>query len=155
VSPSSVLIGSDGRRADQSRPRRLDLEQQLGRPLREFLNAEAGSARLLLGAVLVALLCARSPLSADYRSLWTTGVSLRVGDAELAINLRHWVNDGLMFLFFLVVGIEVRRELAMGELTDRRTITAPAIAAVGGMLVPAAIYVAAGGGDKAPRPGES
>ena len=55
------------------------------------------------------------------------------------MDLRHWVTDGLMFLFFLVIGTEVRRELAMGELTDRRTITVPVIAAVGGMLVPAGI----------------
>jgi Na+/H+ antiporter NhaA len=151
VSPPSVLIGSDDRRADQTRPRRLDLEQQLGRSLREFLNAEAGSAGLLLGAVVVALIWASSPLSAEYTSLWTTGVSLRVGDAELAMDLRHWVNDGLMFLFFLVVGTEVRRELAMGELTDRRTLTVPAIAAVGGMVVPAAIYLAAGGAGEAPQ----
>ena len=94
---------------------------------------------------------ANSPLSDDYTSLWTTDVSVRAGDAVLSMDLRHWVNDGLMFLFFLVVGIEVRRELAMGELTDRRTITVPALAAVGGMVVPAAIYFAVGGGDQAPH----
>jgi Na+/H+ antiporter NhaA len=94
---------------------------------------------------------ANSPLSDEYTALWTTDVSLRVGDAQLAMDLRHWVNDGLLFLFFLVIGIEVRRELAMGELTDRRTIAVPAAAAVGGMVVPAAVYLAVGGGDEAPR----
>ena len=136
---------------DQTRPRRPDLEQQLGRPLRDYISAETGSAGLLLAAVVIALAWANSPLSDDYTSLWTTDLTVSVGEAVLSMDLRHWVNDGLMFLFFLVVGIEVRRELAMGELADRRTITVPALAAVGGMVVPAAVYFAVGGGDQAPH----
>jgi Na+/H+ antiporter NhaA len=150
VRPSSLLIGRGGG-ADQSRPRRVDLQQQLGRPLRDFLSAEAGSAGLLVAAVLIALVWANSPLSDAYASLWRTDVALRAGDAVLAMDLRHWINDGLMFLFFLVVGIEVRRELVMGELTDRRTIAVPAIAAVGGMILPVAIYLAVDVGAEAER----
>lgn len=145
---SRVPIGG---RADQSRPLRRDLTQQLGRQLRDYLSAETGSAGLLLAAVVIALAWANSPLSDRYTSLWTADVTASVGDLVLSMDLRHWINDGLMFLFFLVVGIEVRRELVMGELTDRRTIAVPALAAVGGMVVPAAVYFAVGGGDQAPH----
>jgi Na+/H+ antiporter NhaA len=128
--------------ADQSRPRGRELVQQLGRPLRAFLRTEAGSAGLLLAATLVALVWANSPLSDSYASLWSTELAVRVGDAELGMDLRHWVSDGLMFVFFLVIGLEVRRELSMGEMTDRRKVAVPAVAALGGMVVPAAIYLA-------------
>jgi Na+/H+ antiporter NhaA len=127
--------------ADQSRPLRADLLQQVRVPLREFLKTETGSAGLLLGATVVALACANSPLANEYAALWATDISMRIGDAELATDLRGLLDDGLMFMFFVVVGLEVRRELAVGELTDRRVISVPAIAAIGGMLVPAAIYL--------------
>jgi Na+/H+ antiporter NhaA len=126
----------------QSLPRRRELLEQLAHPLRDFVRTEAGSAGLLLVSAVVALAWANSPLSDSYVSLWNTEVSVRVGEAELTMDLRHWVTDGLMFFFFLAIGLEVRRELSMGELTDRRTVTVPAIAALGGMIVPAAIYLA-------------
>jgi Na+/H+ antiporter NhaA len=75
--------------------------------MREFVSAESGSAGLLLAALLIALAWANSPLSDGYTSLWSTEVSVRAGDAELAMSLRHWATDGLMFLFFLVIGMEV------------------------------------------------
>ncbi len=78
--------------------------------------------------------------SDSYTSLWNTELAVRLGDAELTMDLRHWVSDGLVFFFFLVIGLEVRRELTLGELMDRSTVTVPAIAAVGGMVMPAAIY---------------
>ena len=126
---------------DQSAARPRELLQQLARPLRDFLKTEAGSAGLLLAAAVIGVVWANSPVSDSYVSLWTTEMSVRIGDAELTMDLRHWVTDGLMFLFFLVIGLEVRRELTMGELTDRKTVTVPAIAALGGMIVPAAIYL--------------
>ena len=129
------------RAPDQTRAGRRVLLQQLAEPLRTFLSTETGSAGLLLTAVLVALAWANSPLSGAYDSFWTTEMSVRIGDADLTKDLRHWVNDGLMVLFFLVVGLEVRRELTMGELTDRRVVPVPAIAALAGMVVPAAIYL--------------
>jgi Na+/H+ antiporter NhaA len=137
------------RQANQSHPRRLELLAQVGQPLREFLSTEAGSAGLLFAAALVALVWANSPLSDSYVSFWGSDVSVRAGNAELSMDLRHWITDGLMFLFFLVIGLEVRRELAMGELTDRRTMVVPALAAVGGMVVPAAIYLAINAGGEA------
>ena len=97
------------------------LLQQLSKPLRDFLRTETGSAGLLLGAAVLAIGWANSPLSDSYESLWSTEISVRVGEAVLSKDLRHWINDGLMVPFFLVVGLEVRRELTMGELTDRGT----------------------------------
>lgn len=129
------------RSADQSRPRRRILVAQLAAPLRGFLQTEAGSAGLLLAAVLVALAWANSPWSEEYRSLWSTEAVIGVGGSEIAMDLRGWINDGLMALFFFVVGLEVRRELSVGELTERRRVVVPAVAAVGGMVLPALLYL--------------
>jgi Na+/H+ antiporter NhaA len=126
----------------QSEPRRRVLVAQLAQPVRTFLANEAGSAGLLLGATLLALLWANSPLSDSYVSLWHTVLAIRIGDAQIAKDLGHWVDDGLMVLFFFVVGLEVRRELSMGELTDRRNLVVPGLAALGGLVVPALIYLA-------------
>ena len=114
---------------------------QLAGPLRSFLATEAGSANLLLTATVVALVWANSPWSGSYESLWSTEAAVRVGGGELAMDLGHWVNDGLMALFFFVIGLEVRRELSVGELTDRRRVVVPAMAAFGGMVVPALLYL--------------
>ncbi len=126
----------------QSEPRRRVLVAQLAQPVRTFLANEAGSAGLLLGATLLALVWANSPLSDSYVSLWHTELAVRLGDAQIAKDLGHWVDDGLMVLFFFVVGLEVRRELSMGELTDRRNLVVPGLAALGGLIVPALIYLA-------------
>ena len=128
--------------------RRTSLVAQLPAPMRQFLATESGSAGVLLGAALLALVWANSPWSASYEALWETEAGIRIGDAVLAMDLEHWVNDGLMALFFFVIGLEVRRELSVGELTDRRRVRLPLIAGVAGMVVPAAIYllVAAGAG---------
>jgi len=125
----------------QSRARRTILAGQLAAPLRRFLLTEAGSAGLLLAAAVVALAWANSPWSGSYESLWSTEMVIRVGSGELSMDLAHWVNDGLMALFFFVIGLEVRRELSVGELTDRRRIVLPATAALGGMLVPIVLYL--------------
>ena len=108
----------------------------------DFLRTESGSAGLLLAATVVALVWANSPLSDAYEDLW--GAQLDVGIVDL--DLRHWVNDGLMAIFFFLVGLEVKRELAVGELRDRRAAAVPILAALGGMVVPALIYVAINAG---------
>ena len=127
--------------AAQTRPRRRTLPAQLTVPLRNFLHTEAGSAGLLLGAAVLALLWANSPWSGSYEALWSSELSVRIAGAELAMDLRHWVNDGLMAVFFFVIGLELRRELSIGELTERRRLVVPAIAALGGLVVPAALYL--------------
>ena len=128
--------------ADESRPRRRELLAQIAEPLRNFLTTEAGSAGLLLGATVVALVWANSPLSGAYESLWDAEGSVRIGGGDITMDLRQWVNDGLMALFFFVIGLEVRRELSVGELTNRRRVIVPAIAAFGGLVVPALLYLA-------------
>jgi Na+/H+ antiporter NhaA len=127
--------------AGESRSPRRVLVAQLASPLRHFLQTEAGSAGLLLGAAVIALVWANSPAADAYESVWTTDLMVRLGGGEISLDLRHWVNDGLMALFFFVIGLEVRRELSLGELTQRRRIVVPAVAAVGGMLVPVALYL--------------
>jgi Na+:H+ antiporter, NhaA family len=107
---------------------------------RLYVGTEAGGSALLLAATLLALAWANSPWSATYESFWTTTATLGVGDLALTMDLRHWVNDAAMALFFLVVGLEITREVSTGELRDRRNLAAPAFGAIGGMLLPALIY---------------
>jgi Na+/H+ antiporter NhaA len=118
----------------------------VGTPLRAFVATETSGAVAIVAAALVALAWANSPWVGSYESLWTTELSLRAGEWTLAHDLRHWVNDGLMALFFFLVGLELRRELDLGELRERRRVATPVIAALGGMVVPAGIYLALNGG---------
>ena len=109
---------------------------------RLYMGTEAGGSALLLAATVLALVWANSPWSAAYDAFWTTPASIGIGDLALSLDLRHWVNDAAMALFFLVVGLEVTREVTTGELRDRRNIAAPALGALGGLVVPALIYLA-------------
>ena len=122
------------------------LARRIVRPLQEFLSTATASATLLLLFAMVALVWANSPWRDAYDQLWETQLEGRLGAWEIGLDLRHWVNDGLMTLFFLVVGLEIKRELLTGELRDRRTAALPAVAAVGGMVVPAVIYTAVNAG---------
>ncbi|MCF6743718.1 Na+/H+ antiporter NhaA [Blastococcus sp. KM273128] len=130
-----------GDRNSQTRAQRRSLRGQLSGPLRRYLATEAGSASLLLAATLSALAWANSPWSASYEALWHAEASLSVGGWALSMDLEHWVNDGLIALFFFVIGLEVRREFSIGELTNRRRATIPALAAIGGLTVPAVLYL--------------
>jgi Na+/H+ antiporter NhaA len=116
--------------------------RNLATPVRDFLSTETGSAIALLAAALAALLWANSPWSSSYESLWTTELSIHIGAGGIAADLRHWVNEGLMTLFFLVVGLEAKRELDIGELRERRRLAIPVLAAIGGMTASIAIYLA-------------
>jgi Na+/H+ antiporter NhaA len=115
--------------------------RNLAAPVRDFLSTETGSAIVLLGATIVALLWSNSPWSDSYESVWTTKLSIQVGAGGISADLRHWVNEGLMTFFFLVVGLEAKREFDMGELRERRRLAVPVLAAIGGMLVPVGIYL--------------
>jgi Na+/H+ antiporter NhaA len=120
--------------------------RSLQAPLREFLTTETGSASVLLAAAVAALAWANLDLS-SYESVWRTPLSIEVGGSGISQDLREWVNSGLMTFFFFVVGLEVRREFDLGELRERRRLALPALAAVGGMAVPVAIYLAFNGGE--------
>ncbi|WTP63010.1 Na+/H+ antiporter NhaA [Streptomyces phaeochromogenes] len=115
-------------------------------PLSAFLRTETGSASVLLVGALAALVWAN--IAADsYESLWGTELSVRIGSSSVSLDLREWLNSGLMTLFFFVVGLEARREFDMGELRERRRITLPLLAGLSGMLVPVAIYLSVNAGE--------
>ena len=108
----------------------------------EYASVEALSGIVLLLAAVTALAWANSPWSDSYTSFWGYDVTATLGRFSIADDLGHWVNDGLMAIFFFVVGLEVKRELTEGELTDRRAASLPLLAAVGGMVVPALLFFA-------------
>lgn len=116
------------------------------RRVQTFLEQEASSGVVLLGAAVVALVSANSPWRTSYDALWSNQLSVRLGPLSVEDDLRRWVNDGLMSLFFLVVCLEIKRELLTGELRDVRTAAVPIIAALGGMAVPALLYLAVNAG---------
>jgi Na+:H+ antiporter, NhaA family len=123
-------------------PRGSRLGGRVTTSLRRFLPTEAGTAAVMLVAAGVALLWANSRWSGAYESLWHTQIAVDVDGAGLTLDLEHWVGDGLMMLFFLVVGLEVRRELSMGQLTERRLLVVPLLGALGGMALPALLFLA-------------
>lgn len=109
--------------------------------LRHYLETEAGGAVVLLAATVVALAWANSPWSDSYHALWQTELSFSLGGLSISHDLGHWVSDGLMALFFLLLGLEIRREIDMGELREHSRLAVPVVAAVGGMVLPAAIFL--------------
>ncbi|HEV7965659.1 MAG TPA: Na+/H+ antiporter NhaA [Actinoplanes sp.] len=109
--------------------------------LRSFLRTESGSAGVLVTAIAVALLWANL-YPGSYEGFWQTNLSVRLGDVGIGLDLREWVNSGLMTLFFLVVGLEARREFDLGELRDRVRFVLPGLAGVVGMLIPVLIFLA-------------
>jgi Na+/H+ antiporter NhaA len=109
--------------------------------VREFVRTESAGAVILLASTVAALIWANAEFS-SYESLWTTDLTIRFGDAGITQDLRGWVNNGLMAFFFLVAGLEARREFDVGDLRERRRIALPVVAAVGYMSVPVLIYLA-------------
>jgi NhaA family Na+:H+ antiporter len=120
-------------------------------PLRDFLREEAASGLLLVVAAIAALVIANSAWADAWDRLWATELGIGVGGEWWGMSLHRWVNDGLMVVFFLVVGLEIKRELVLGELRDPRTAMLPIVAAVGGATLPAIIYLAFNAGG----PGQS
>ncbi len=109
---------------------------------RQFTRLQASGGILLLAAAALALIWANSSWGEGYFSLWETYASITLGDLALKESLLHWVNDGLMVIFFFVVGLEIKREVLVGELATPRRAALPLIAAIGGMVLPALIYIA-------------
>lgn len=130
------------------RPRRVVVRRVFS-PLREFLHTEVAGGALLLGASVVALLWANSPWRDSYTHFWHRMVTIGPDGHAIRLDLKDWVGDGLMTIFFLVVGLEIKRELTGGHLAGRRAATLPVAAALGGMIVPALLYVAIAGGTAA------
>ena len=133
--PPSTWLGSD--RA---------LARSVARPLGRFLHVEAAGGVVLLAATVVALAWANSPWSSGYAELWSSQAGVSLAGHSLVLDLRHWVNDGLMTLFFFVIGLEIKQEVVGGQLASPRAAAIPAIGAVGGMVVPAAVYTAVNAG---------
>jgi Na+/H+ antiporter NhaA len=125
--------------------------RSLAAPIREFVATENASAVVLLAATVVALLWVNSPWGSTYERVWSAELELRLAGADLTLSLREWINDGLMAFFFFVVGLEIRREFDMGELRERMRVATPVLAAVGGMVAPALIYLAFNAGTPAAR----
>ncbi len=114
-------------------------------PLRHFLRTETGSAVVLLSAAVVALVWVNVDQS-SYTTVWGTRLTIRLGHWAVSMNTREWVNSGLMTFFFLVVGLEARREFDIGELRERRRVVLPVLAGIGGMALAAGIFVAINAG---------
>ena len=110
------------------------------RPLVDFLHKEASAGILIIIAATIAIIWANSPWHESYHDLWNTHIGIDVAGHLLELNLREWINDLAMVLFFFVVGLEIKREITEGELRDPRQAALPVIGALGGMVVPAAIF---------------
>jgi len=130
---------SDSSNSKPSTP--IQTIQKMSRPFLRFLHIEAAGGIVLLICTILALILANSPWSQVYLNFWKMPVSISFGELKLSHSLAHWINDGLMTIFFFVVGLEIKRELVAGELKNRQAAMLPIIAALGGMLVPALFYI--------------
>lgn len=116
--------------------------ERIVRPFQDFASKASSGGILLIIATVVALVWANSPFGESYEALWRTKLTIGLGEFSLSKDLTHWINDGLMAVFFLVVGLEIKREILVGELSSARNAALPVVAALGGAVVPALIYVA-------------
>ncbi len=132
---------------DTQRPKRPEgdptepIVERVAEPFAKFFRIEAAGGIVLLSCALIALGIANSPWAATFASFWQTSLGVTLGDFALELSLQHWINDGAMTVFFFVVGLEIKRELVHGELREVRKAVLPVVAALGGMLVPAAIFL--------------
>ncbi|GAB3238858.1 Na+/H+ antiporter NhaA [Glycomyces halotolerans] len=118
------------------------LARYVGRPAAEFLRIEPASGIALLACAVIAMLWANSPWSGSYETVWNLEIALDFGGFSITHSLRDWINDGLMAVFFFVVGMEIKSEIVSGELRSLRGAVAPITAAIGGMVAPALVYTA-------------
>ena len=121
------------------------------RPLVDFLHKEASAGILIIIAAIIAIIWANSPWHESYHDLWNAHIGIDVGGHLFELNLRQWINDLAMVLFFFVVGLEIKREITEGELRDPRQAVLPVIGAIGGMVVPAAIFALLNAGGEGAR----
>lgn len=109
--------------------------------IERFIKDESFSGILLFVATLAAVMVANSALSESYFALWHMALGVTIGGHTISMDLMHWINDGLMALFFLMVGLEIKRELIIGELSSVKKAAFPIVAAIGGMIIPALVYI--------------
>lgn len=124
---------------------------RLTEPFERFMHVEAAGGVVLLVCALIALTLANSPFAEGYLAIWKIELGVTIADIEFRHSLKHWINDGLMAIFFFVIGLEVKRELTLGELRDPQRAALPVFAALGGMAIPAAIYLALQAGEPGAR----
>ncbi len=124
---------------------------RLAAPIERFLHVEAAGGVVLLMATIAALVLANSSLAGSFLGFWNTKIGFSLGGFEAVHSLKHWINDGLMTIFFFTIGLEVKREIVTGELRNPRNEALPVAAALGGMIVPAAVYLAFQGGEPGAR----
>jgi len=125
-----------------------DVAKKVADPMATFLRTEAAGGFALLLAAVVALLWVNVLGDGAYESLWTTNLQIGLGSVSITEDLRHWINDGLMAFFFFLISLEIKRELVRGDLRDPKAASLPALAAIGGVVVPAGIFLlVVGGGD--------
>ena len=120
-------------------------------PVADFLRTEAGGGFALLAAAVVALVWINLVSTSGYESFWANELTIGIGEASITEDLRHWVNDGLMALFFFVISLEIKRELVTGDLSEPRAAALPVIAAIGGVVLPALLYLLIAGDGEASR----
>ncbi len=123
------------------------MKNQLESYISRFFRLESAGGIVMMLAAIAALICANSPVRAYYGLLLDTPVAVMIGEFVVAKPLLMWINDGLMAVFFFLVGLELKRELIEGELSEKRKIILPGVGALGGMLVPAMIYLSFNSGD--------
>lgn len=127
----------------------LKATQRASKALAEFMKLESAGGMLLLATAILALIIANSPFQTLYQSLIDTPVSIRIGALAIDKPLLLWINDGLMAIFFFLIGLEIKREVLEGQLSEPKNIILPGLGAIGGMVVPAAIYIFFNLGDQA------
>ena len=123
-------------------PHEVTRPSQAGDLFREFIRSNATGGVLLMAAAAAALVWSNSPLAGTYGPLWATELPIGVGEFTLTMTLQHWINDGLMAIFFLAVGLEIKREVVVGELAPPSRAILPAAAALGGAVIPAVLFLA-------------
>jgi Na+/H+ antiporter NhaA len=144
----AAVSGGDAGTSETRGGRTTAWARGLGTPVRDFLGAETGGAAVLLAAALAALVWANVSAH-SYESVWNTSFAIKLGSHSVSASLRDWIDEGLMTIFFLVVGLEAKRELSLGELRERRRIAIPVVAACGGMVFAVGAYLAVAAGTRA------
>ncbi|MBU4110198.1 Na+/H+ antiporter NhaA, partial [bacterium] len=122
--------------------------QKVATPFEHFLHAQTTTGIILMAMTIIALILANTPLADAYMHLFHTKIDFSVGSWSISHSIHHWINDGLMAIFFFIVGLEIKREVLVGELSNIKIAILPILAAVGGMLLPALIYLSINSGQE-------